>query len=344
MKETFIKQIEDENDENLKIFAKMIEEGKTVIFPTETVYGLGANALDEEAASKIYKAKGRPSDNPLIVHIAEISQLKELVLEITDDMKKVMEKFWPGPLTIIFKKSEIVPLKTTGGLDTVAIRMPSHKIANKLLKLCKLPIAAPSANISGRPSPTKAKHVVDEMKNRVDAIIVSKDSDVGLESTVLDMTSEIATILRPGGVTKEDLLTVLPNVEIDKAIIQKDSNLIPKSPGMKYTHYSPKSQVILVCGEEERMIQKINELILENDDKKIAVLCKSKNKEKYKTNYILDMGDTIQEAAHLLFQKLIESESYGIDIIYAETFDEKGLGLAVMNRLKKSAGYVTIQA
>ena len=218
--DTLISKIDVDNIdmEEIKKQAEILRAGETVIFPTETVYGLGANALDEEAVSKIYKAKGRPSDNPLIVHIGDKKQVYNLVRSVTKEAEIVMDKFWPGPITIILNKKDIIPKRTSGGLDTVAIRMPSNKIANALIKEANIPIAAPSANISGRPSPTRAKHVYEEMNHRVSGIIMGNDCVYGLESTVLDLTGEIPTILRPGSITKEDLEQVIGTVNIDPAL------------------------------------------------------------------------------------------------------------------------------
>ena len=253
---TLISRIDENNiDKNeIKKQANILKEGKTVIFPTETVYGLGANALDESAVSKIYEAKGRPSDNPLIVHIYDKKQVNDLAKSISEKAKLVMDKFWPGPITIIFKKKDIVPMRTSGGLDTVAIRMPSNPVAKALLEEVKLPIAAPSANISGRPSPTKGKHVYEEMNNRVDGIILGGDCTFGLESTVLDLTNDTPIILRPGSITKEDLEKVIGKVNIDPALEKKEDNIKAKAPGMKYKHYSPNADVFIVSGTRENVI------------------------------------------------------------------------------------------
>ena len=263
---TLISKIDEKHiDKNeIKKQAEILKKGNTVIFPTETVYGLGANALDEVAVSKIYEAKGRPSDNPLIVHIYDKGQVNDLAKEINENAKIIMNEFWPGPITIILKKKDIVPMRTSGGLDTVAIRMPSNPIAKALLEEVKLPIAAPSANISGRPSPTRGKHVYEEMNNRVDGIILGGDCTFGLESTVLDLTNDIPTILRPGSITKEDLEQVIGTVNIDPALERKEDNIKAKAPGMKYKHYSPNADVFIVSGNSEKVIDKINELVNKN--------------------------------------------------------------------------------
>lgn len=246
MIKTIISNIDKNNidEAEIKKQAKLLKEGNTVIFPTETVYGLGANALDENAVKKIYEAKGRPSDNPLIVHISSKEEVYKLANDISDKAKVLMSKFWPGPLTMIFKKKDIVPQRTSGGLDTVAIRMPSHKIARELIKQAGIPIAAPSANISGRPSPTKGEHVCAEMNGRVSGIVVGGDCNFGLESTVIDMTMDIPMILRPGSVTKEQLEVEIGQVLIDPSLENKEDVLKAKAPGMKYTHYSPNGDVL----------------------------------------------------------------------------------------------------
>lgn len=344
---TMISSIDKDNIdlEELKKHAKLLSEGKTVIFPTETVYGLGANALDEDAVKKIYEAKGRPSDNPLIVHIHEKEQVHELAKDVNDNAKIVMDRFWPGPITIILNKKDIVPKTTSGGLDTVAIRMPSHEIAKEIIKLSGVPIAAPSANISGRPSPTKAQHVKDEMEGRVSGIVLGGDSNFGLESTVLDLTSETPMILRPGSITKEDLESVLGKVELDPSLAKKEDNKKAKAPGMKYTHYSPDADVFIVSGSEEDVFNKVNELILTNDENglKTGVMCLEKNKHKY-NGEVISLGSTLEEVASNLFNVLREMDKLKVDIIYSEEFEISGIGQAIMNRLLKSAGYKIIKA
>ena len=261
-------------DEQLHKVADMLKTGKTVVFPTETVYGLGANALDPEAAKKIYEAKGRPSDNPLIVHISKKEDVDFLAENISQDAKLLMEAFWPGPLTLILDKSDNVPIETTGGLMTVAIRMPSNPIARKLIDLAGVPIAAPSANISGRPSITSSKYLVEELCERVDAIIISEDSEIGLESTVIDMTASTPVILRPGKIGKTEIEKILnKEIELDPSL--KDENAAPKSPGMKYKHYSPNATVIVVTGSLDEMKQKINQKLSldKNKSDKVKVVC-----------------------------------------------------------------------
>lgn len=337
-------EIENINMEEIKKQAKLLKEGKTVIFPTETVYGLGANALDENAVIKIYEAKGRPSDNPLIVHINEKNEIYDLASEISEKAEIIMDKFWPGPITIILKKKNIVPDRTSGGLDTVAIRMPSHKIAREIIKQAGIPIAAPSANISGRPSPTKAKHVYEEMNGRVDGIVLGGDCNFGLESTVLDMTTDIPMILRPGSITKEDLEEIVGHVIIDPSLEKKEDNITAKAPGMKYTHYAPDADVYIVSGEEKNIINKINELSKTNNEKglKTGVMCLNKNINQYNCEAI-GLGDTLKEVASNLFDALREMDERKVDIVYSEEFSREGVGQAIMNRLNKSAGYKIIK-
>lgn len=346
--ETVIKKV-DENNIDIDIIREMAEKirnGETVIFPTETVYGLGANAMDEDAAKKIYLAKGRPSDNPLIVHISDIEEVGKIALEVGEKAKKAMENFWPGPLTIILKKKEIVPNVTSGGLSTVAIRMPSNKIANALIRESKTQIAAPSANISGRPSPTKAEHVVKEMSGRVSGIIMGGDCDFGLESTVVDFSDDKPMILRPGSITKEMLEEVLGEVSIDPSLSKKEDNIKAKAPGMKYKHYSPNAQVYIVKGEENNVITKMNELSRKNhaENKKTGIMCMSKDVDKFECDYVVDLGKDYNEVAANLFDALIKMDEAKMDIVYSVCFESRGVGQAIMNRLLKSAAYRIIDA
>ena len=346
--ETVIKKI-DENNIDIDIIKEMadkIRNGETVIFPTETVYGLGANAMDENATKKIYEAKGRPSDNPLIVHIADVEEVDKIALEVGEKARKAMDEFWPGPLTIILKKKEIVPNVTSGGLSTVAIRMPSNKIANALIRESKTQIAAPSANISGRPSPTKAEHVVKEMSGRVSGIIMGGDCDFGLESTVVDFSEDKPMILRPGSITKEMLEEVLGDVSIDPSLSKKEDNIKAKAPGMKYKHYSPNAQVYIVKGKENNVIVKMNELSKKNhaENKKTGIMCMSKDVDKFECDYIVDLGKDYDEVASNLFDALIKMDEAKMDIVYSVYFESCGVGQAIMNRLLKSAGYRIINA
>lgn len=344
--QTIISKI-DSNDidkNELKKHSELLKNGETVIFPTETVYGLGANALDENAVKKIYEAKGRPSDNPLIVHIHNKDLIYDLSKDIDDKAKKVIDKFWPGPLTVILKKNDKVPKTTTGGLDTVAIRMPKNDIALELLRECNLPIAAPSANISGKPSPTNGKHVVDSMNGRVAGIIIGDDCDYGLESTVVDFTEEIPMILRPGSITKKDLENVIGKVEIDPSLLNHEDNKKAKAPGMKYKHYSPDAEVFIVSGKNDDVIEKINSLIDENDKNglKSGVLCLEKNKKKYKGK-VISLGENFKEVGRNLFNSLITMDNEKINVVYSEEFLDDEVGMAIMNRLLKSSRYKVIR-
>ncbi|MCT4592754.1 MAG: L-threonylcarbamoyladenylate synthase [Anaeromicrobium sp.] len=335
-------------DCELEESAKILNEGGTVAFPTETVYGIGANALEEEAVKKIFEAKGRPSDNPLIVHISKEDQLKELAKDINKNAQLLIEKFWPGPLTIILNKRDKVPNCTTGGLNTVAIRMPSHRLARKLIGLSKVPVAAPSANISGKPSPTKGEHVVKDLKNRVDGIICGGHVQIGLESTVIDATGEVPIILRPGGVTKEEIEEALNmEIKVDPAIegyFKKD--LTPKSPGMKYTHYSPEAQVVIVTGNLEDTAKKIIELKKDaiEEGKKVGIMCTDETKEKY-DGLVYSMGSRkkISTIALNMFHILRLFDETDVDIIFAEGIESAHLGSAIMNRMTKAAGYNIIK-
>lgn len=343
---TIISKIDINNidSEELKKQAKLLREGHTVIFPTETVYGIGANALDESAVKKIYEAKDRPSDNPLIVHIYDKNEVYDLAKNISEKAEIIMDKFWPGPITIILNKKDIVPNTTSGGLDTVAIRMPSHKIAREIIKEAGVPIAAPSANISGRPSPTKANHVYEEMNGRVSGLVLGGDSNFGLESTVLDLTSDIPMILRPGSITKEDLEKVINEVAIDPSLSKKEDNKKAKAPGMKYTHYAPNADVYIVSGNENKVIDRINNMIDENSKNNIktGVMCLSKNEKQYKGE-VIALGDSLEAVASNLFDVLREMDKRNVDVIYSEAFPTEGVGQAIMNRLLKSAGYKVIE-
>ena len=325
-------------DEQLHKVANLLKAGKTVVFPTETVYGLGANALDPEAAKKIYEAKGRPSDNPLIVHISKKEDVDFLAGNISQDAKLLMEAFWPGPLTLILDKSDSVPIETTGGLMTVAIRMPSNPIARKLIDLAGVPIAAPSANISGRPSITSSKYLVEELCERVDAIIISEDSEIGLESTVIDMTASTPVILRPGKIGKTEIEKILnKEIELDPSL--KDENAAPKSPGMKYKHYSPNATVIVVTGSLDEMKLKINQKLSldKNISDKVKVVCLEDRVSVY-DGYGISWGKNSQEAAKNLFKILRLMDEQNIEVVYFEALNSDEISEAVMNRLIKAAG------
>ena len=340
---TLIKEIDiNKPDQDLiSLFATMLADGKTVIFPTETVYGLGANALDEDAATKIYQAKGRPSDNPLLVHVADKEDVYDLVENIDDRAKLLMDKFWPGPLTIVFKKKAIIPDRTSGGLDTVAIRMPSDQVARDLIRQAGVPIAAPSANISGRPSPTKPEHIIRDMDGRVDGILVGGPCDYGVESTIIDLSEDLAMVLRPGSITLEMLGEVLGRVDLDPSLKNKDDNIRAKAPGMKYKHYSPQAQVYIVKADDlEGFAERVDSLCEDNAKKglKIGVMTMNYDQHSYQAK-VFDLGGSDTEFAKNLFDSLISLDRESIDIAYVPYFEERGIGVAIMNRLKKAAAY-----
>ena len=343
--DTKIIKIDEENiDEALISQAgKIIKNGGLVAFPTETVYGLGGDALNRESSKKIYAAKGRPSDNPLIVHIADINDMDDIVLKVKENALKLAERFWPGPLTMILKKSDWVPLETTGGLDSVAIRMPVHKTAAAFIKAAGGYVAAPSANISGKPSPTSAKYVIQDMDGRIDMIIDGGDSGIGLESTIVDLTGDIPVLLRPGYITVEQLREVLGNVDVDKTILDGDCKERPKAPGMKYRHYAPKGELTIVEGQALAVVEKINELTHEAEikNKKVCVIATDENADSYEAGVIKSIGSRNDEdiIAHRLYTILRECDDENVDVIYSESFDSAGIGQAIMNRLLKAAGH-----
>lgn len=330
-------KIVKEND--LDEAAQCLKNGGTVVFPTETVYGLGADALNEKAVEKIYAAKGRPSDNPLIVHIADTDSLSKIVREISPDARKLMDAFWPGPLTMIFKKSSAVPGVVTANLDTVAVRCPSNKTAHSLIKKSGVFVAAPSANLSGSPSPTVFKHVCDDMMGRVDFIIDGGECDVGIESTVLDVSGDEFKILRPGYVTYSDILKITDKIKSDYVDIKGVDT--PKCPGMKYTHYSPRAEVFVVMGNSENCKKYIDE-ILAKKQKRTGVLS-YKNTKYENADYVIDAGFDMTHYAYVLYEALREFDEHNIDIIYAQFEDEDGVGVAVKNRIFKSAGYKIVK-
>ncbi|NEU30415.1 threonylcarbamoyl-AMP synthase [bacterium LRH843] len=315
--------------------AKLLKEGELVAFPTETVYGLGANALDEDAVRKIFTAKGRPSDNPLIVHIAEEVQLQDLVLEVSDMAKKLMAQFWPGPLTLIFKKKQAVASSVTAGLDTVAVRMPDHPVARQLLQAASVPVAAPSANLSGKPSPTSASHVYHDLNGRIAGIVDGGQTGVGLESTVLDCSKQMPILYRPGGVTKEEIEAVIGKIIVDPSLRSNDET--PLSPGMKYTHYSPSGTLYLVP-EKACMDNLVKNAMAKG--KRVGILITEENKADYGADVTVVCGSEadLQTVANSLYDSLRTFDQENAEIIYAQTFETTGLGMAIMNRLEKAAG------
>lgn len=326
---------------------EIIKSGGLVAFPTETVYGLGGDALNSESSKKIYEAKGRPSDNPLIVHIALFEDLYKVAKEVPKAAEKLADKYWPGPLTMIFKKKDIVPYATTGGLDTVAVRFPSHPVAKAFISAAGGFIAAPSANLSGRPSPTSGEHVLEDMNGRIDMIIDSGICDIGLESTIIDFTQEVPMMLRPGYVNEEMLRQVLGEVSKDPAVFGDTlTDAAPKAPGMKYRHYAPKGDLSIVKGDALKVEEYINNHISQADgNKRIGVLVSHENVSKYPgADFVGDIGSRNDEVeiASRLYELLRRCDEEKVDIIYSEEFDTPRLGLAIMNRLIKAAGHKVI--
>lgn len=327
---------------------KLIASGELVAFPTETVYGLGGDALRPEAAAKIYAAKGRPSDNPLIVHIADFSDMKRVAREVPEQARKLADAFWPGPLTMIVWKSDAVPSATTGGMDTVAVRMPDHPVALELIRKSGCLIAAPSANTSGRPSPTEAKHVAEDLSGRIAMILDGGPVGIGIESTIIDLTEKQPMVLRPGYITPKMLSDVLgQEVVIDPGIIAADDTRKPKAPGMKYKHYAPKADMVIVDGEEMAVAAKINELTKKRraEGKKVAVIATEETKERYDADVVLCIGKRSDEdaIAQHLYQILRECDDLDVGEIYSESFQTPRIGQAIMNRLLKAAGHTVIQ-
>lgn len=335
--------------EYLEQAAELLKKGEVVAFPTETVYGLGANGMDAAASGKIYAAKGRPSDNPLILHIADFSQLEGIAEDISEDAWRIMKAFWPGPMTIVLKKKQEVPRETTGGLDTVAIRMPNHPVARELLLKAKLPIAAPSANRSGRPSPTEAFHVMEDMKGHIPMIIDGGKVGIGIESTIIDMTGEKPVILRPGYITPEMIDQVVAGVSIDPAILggPMAAGLKPKAPGMKYRHYAPAGDMWLVEGQNETVVAKINALTKEKQEEgyRVAIIGTDENMEYYHADVVKSIGSrkNPETIAANLYGTLREMDQLGVQIIYGESFEEGEFYGAIRNRILKAAGYQVLK-
>jgi len=352
VKGTRIIRVDPMNPETkaIRVAARIIKKGGTVAFPTETVYGLGADALNPEAVLEIFKAKERPPDNPIIVHISSMGDVKRLASDIHGKVTELTQRFWPGPLTIVLKASEAVPRVTTGGLDTVAIRMPSHKVALALISESGVPIAAPSANLAGKPSPTKVDHVIEDLAGRVNLILDGGPTNVGLESTVIDMTTDPPVILRPGGTTSEDLRKVLGNIRLHPSVLARREIEIERalSPGMKYRHYAPKAEVILVEGEPDSIARKVKEIADEfaRKGKRVGILTFDESMSAYGQCVVKSLGSRgdLKTAARNVFSLLREFDGDGVDVIVSEGVSEKGLGLAVMNRLRKASGYRIIEA
>lgn len=349
--DTIIVQADKDNisEEDLNIASKILRNGGLVAFPTETVYGLGADALKAEAAKKIYEAKGRPSDNPLIIHIANTSDLYHLAEDIPEKAFRLAETFWPGPLTMILKKKAIVPYETTGGLDTVAIRLPANKIARQLIAKSGIYIAAPSANLSGKPSPTKAEHVITDLDGKVDMIIDGGNATLGLESTIVDLTGKETYILRPGCVTKTMLENIIGEIQYDPAILSEkpSGDIRPKAPGMKYRHYAPEGFLTIYEGSIDDVVIEINKKAKEYADagKSVGIIATSETKDLYQYGYVKTIGSRKDEEsiAAGLYATLREFDLMHTEYIFSESFADNTFGQAIMNRLLKAAGYHIIR-
>ena len=343
----------DPLSDNRKLYARAAEAlgaGALVGIPTETVYGLGADALNPEAVARIFEAKGRPSFDPLIIHVhhgCEVEKYTAVPEGLKDLVHTLASRFWPGPLTMILKKSDCVPKSITGGLGTVAIRMPSHPVAAQLIRTSGVYIAAPSANISGKPSPTRGEHVIHDMKGRIDMIIVDDTVDIGVESTIVDLSEDVPTILRPGYITKEMLSEVLGEVRIDPAIMGSvKPGVVPKAPGMKYKHYAPDADLAIVEGDIDKVVDKINALTKEKEalGYRVGIMATQETKDRYESGVIKVVGSRKDEAtvAHNLYAALREFDKQQVAYIYSEGFSENQVGQAVMNRLIKAAGHTII--
>jgi L-threonylcarbamoyladenylate synthase len=351
MKKTLLLKVnpEDPQIDVIQIAAGIIKRGGLVAFPTETVYGLGADALNPNAVKALFKAKKRPPDNPPIVHVSNLETVYKLTKDIPREAELLIERFWPGPLTLIFKRSEIVPEVTVSGLDTIAIRMPKHNVALALIRESGCPIAAPSANLAGRPSPTTAQHVLEDLNGRIDAILDAGPTKIGIESTVLDLTVKPPQILRPGGISYETLKEILGDVELHPAAIaeSKISLKEARSPGLKHRHYAPKARMVIVEGDLRAIIEKVTELtdFYKRKGMKVGVLATNETVALYRADVVKSLGNRkhLEEIAKNLFRLLREFDAEGVNIIIAEGVPAEGLGLAIMNRLRKASGYRIIK-
>ena len=336
MKTQIIKINSTQQKEEIKKAADVLKNGGLVGIPTETVYGLGANALDEEAVKSVFVAKGRPQDNPLIVHISDFDEIYDLVEEVPESAKKLAEKYWPGPMTIILKKSDKIPDVVSAGLDTVAIRLPEHEIARAIIRQAGVPIAAPSANVSGSPSPTSAQNVFEDMNGKIPLIVDGGECTVGVESTVVTLVKDKPKILRPGGITPEEISEVLGETELDKAVFEnvgKDEKV--SSPGMKYKHYAPKTKVIIVKGEREKYLE-----FLKNQTGNFGALCFEDDVDEIKCKFVTyGISTNSFSQSKNLFSALRKADALGVDVVYARYPYEDGMGIAVLNRLLRSAAF-----
>ena len=347
MKAEILKINPDSMDlEEMNRAGEILKRGGLVAFPTETVYGLGGNALDAKSSEKIYRAKGRPSDNPLIVHIADMEHLFPIVEQVPQKAVRLAEKFWPGPLTMIFKKTDMVPFETTGGLESVAVRMPDHPTALALIRAAGGYVAAPSANRSGRPSPTTAEHVAEDLGENIDLILDGGMVGIGIESTIVDFTEQIPTVLRPGYISLEMLQECIGEVKMDKGLLASDSKVRPKAPGMKYRHYAPKAPLSIVEGPEECVIDKINSLACEviGSGDRVGIIATDETFERYPQGIVKSIGTRGEEEtiAHNLYEVLREFDQLDVAAIYSEAFHTPKMGQAIMNRLLKAAGHTVI--
>ena len=328
------------DESSLKLAAELLKDGQVVGIPTETVYGLGADALNETAVRAIFAAKERPADNPLIVHVADFAELEPLC-HVNDMARKLNEAFWPGPLTMILPKKDIVPTVVTAGLESVAIRMPSHPVAQRIIRLSGCPIAAPSANRSGRPSPTQAQHVFEDMDGRIPLIIDGGDSDVGVESTVVSLTGDTAVVLRPGGITPEMIAAVLGECEVADSVMRplREGEEAP-SPGMKHKHYAPKAPMTLYAGQTAQVARRIcAEYDTAKEDGEALILAAHDHLPLYGDRHVFDLGPTAASAAHALFAALRYADTLGVHRVFSEAYPEEGVGLALMNRMARAAGF-----
>lgn len=350
MQTTVVTKMDESNidPQVIRQAGQILRSGGLVAFPTETVYGLGADALQAQAAANIYKAKGRPSDNPLIIHICCFEDMKKIVTHIPQAAVRLADAFWPGPLTMILPKSNIVPDETTGGMDTVAVRMPANKTALALIREGGGYVAAPSANTSGRPSPTLAEHVYEDLKGKIPLILDGGAVGIGIESTIIDLTEEVPVILRPGFISLEMLSEVIGEVRTDPGIAAGGQDCRPKAPGMKYRHYAPDAAMFLVEGPQERVIAKINDLTRAavQEGKKVGIIGTEETARYYEQGYVIRIGSRQEEEeiAHNLYRILREFDQSGVELIYSECFETLRMGQAISNRMLKAAGHQVIKA
>ncbi len=329
------------DEQSLRMAADLFRQGELVAFPTETVYGLGANAMNEAAVRRIFDAKNRPADNPLIVHVACAEQLDELC-EVNGNAKKLMAAYWPGPLTLLLPRKAAVPDVVTAGLASVGVRMPSHPVAHEMLKICGLPIAAPSANRSTRPSPTTAQHVMEDMNGRIPLILDGGACDVGVESTVLDLTHETPVVLRPGAVTPAMIAQVCGSVSVADSVMRplKEGEAAP-SPGMRHKHYAPRGKMTILRGDEQRVIETVKKAYDASEN--ACILAMTRHVAAYGDRRVMDMGANDAEIAHNIFALLRQADALHIDRLFAEGVDSTDVGLAVMNRMARAAAFDIIE-